>query len=391
MRRSNFFIKLLSIALFLVLVCYIGYTVYDGYTNEFRTSAVFEVTIEDTMPVSGFVARDEYVISGNGGNTAVLIREGEKVSNGQSVAANYSDSENLLIRDEISSLEARKLRIEQLQDGSALSSAENSVLQLRYAVSCGDIVSADDIISELEAVLFEKYDGMTREELSEELTAIESEIASLTAQLNSGASYIYASAGGTFSHVTDGYESISSADMTNLSVTKYNELFGGGAQDVSDAVGKVITGLSWQYAVLVDESAAEKIKAGETYDILFEDISSEPISMTAETVSYSDSGKRAVVFSTNKHLQEVAGVRELEGTIIFDSYDALRVSKSAVHTDSDGVTYVYILRILQARRIDVTIISEHEDYYLIEKDGSIPANAEIIVKAKDLYDGKVVQ
>ena len=176
-----------------------------------------------------------------------------------------------------------------------------------------------------------------------------------------------------------------------MSVTKYNELFGGGAQDVSDAVGKVITGLSWQYAVLVDESAAEKIKAGETYDILFEDISSEPISMTAETVSYSDSGKRAVVFSTNKYLQEVAGVRELEGTIIFDSYDALRVSKSAVHTDSDGVTYVYILRILQARRIDVTIISEHEDYYLIEKDGSIPANAEIIVKAKDLYDGKVVQ
>ena len=124
MRRSNFFIKLLSIALFLVLVCYIGYTVYDGYTNEFRTSAVFEVTIEDTMPVSGFVARDEYVISGNGGNTAVLIREGEKVSNGQSVAANYSDSEHLLIRDEISSLEARKLRIEQLQDGSAQSSAE---------------------------------------------------------------------------------------------------------------------------------------------------------------------------------------------------------------------------------------------------------------------------
>ena len=237
MRRSNFFIKLLSIALFLVLVCYIGYTVYDGYTNEFRTSAVFEVTIEDTMPVSGFVARDEYVISGNGGNTAVLIREGEKVSNGQSVAANYSDSEHLLIRDELSSLEARKLRIEQLQDGSALSSAENSVLQLRYAVSCGDIVSADDIISELEAVLFEKYDGMTREELSEELTAIESEIASLTAQLNSGASYIYASAGGTFSHVTDGYESISSADMTNLSVTKYNELFGGDPMWITESVG----------------------------------------------------------------------------------------------------------------------------------------------------------
>lgn len=391
MRRSNFFIKLISIAMFFVLVCYIGYAIYDGYSNEFRTAAVYKTTVEDTMAVSGRVVRDEYILSGNNGSTAVLVEEGEKISYMQNVAASYLSSDYLSLRDKIAELKARKLWIEQMRSGEAAVSARGCITELGYAVSRGDLASADKLILDLEAVLFKKYDGMTQSELDAELQSIDTQIKDLQAQLDSGSSYIQSSTSGIFSYVADGYEGITTGDLYNLSVVKYNKIFDQEPADTSDVLGKIITGISWQYAALIDESAASKIKTGGTYNLLFEELSSRPIPMTVETLSYADNGLRAVVFSSNKYIQKVASLRELEGTIIFDSYEGIRVSKSAVYTDKDGTNYLYILRILQAKRVDIEILSEYEDYYIIKNDGSIPENTEIIVKAKDLYDGKVVQ
>ena len=393
MRRSNFVIKLISFALFIVVACYMGYALYDAYVNEFRTSAVYTVTIEDSLSVSGYVVRDEYIIDGGeAGGSVALAGDGEKVAKGQPVAASHADASFLSLRDELSELEARKEYMEHILAGDdGEESIMSYITELSYAVSRGDVAGAWEILPDIEAAVLKTYDGMTADELRAEISSVNAQIAEINSRLSSGASYIYAAETGVFSSVTDGYEYLTTADMNNLSVAAYERLFGQEPAESPNAAGKIITGITWYYAVMLDNESAAKLEAGGTCDIFFEDVRSEPVTMEVQSVSYDDAGRRVAVFSSNKNLAEFADARELSGKILFDSYDGIRVAKSAVYTDEDGTTYLYILRILQAKRVDVNILSEEEDYYIIENDGSIPESAEIIVKANDLYDGKVVQ
>lgn len=391
MRRSNFFIKLISIAIFLVLICYIGYTAYDAHTNAFRTSSVYTTIVEDSAPVKGYIVRDEYIISGSG-STSLLVQDGEKISYEQHVAASYADNSHLTFEDELSALKVRKQQIEDILSGNnSGKTVNNYITELSYSVSRGNIAAADELVFEIEASIFKKYGGMTEKELQAELSSISAQITDLKASLSLGASYISANKPGIFSHVTDGYENITSDNLNNLMVASYDQLFKSDSELTQNAIGKIITGIKWYYAVLLDNETSAKLETGKSYNMLFEDISNLTVQMEVESISFDDAGKRVVVFSSNKHLQDISSLRELKGTIIFDSYSGIKVTKSAVYADDDGTNYLYILRILQAKRVNIKILSETEDYYIIENDGSIPLNAEIIIKANDLYDGKVVQ
>lgn len=401
MRRSNFFIKLISVAMFIVILCYIGYNVYDTSKNILRTSAVYNITVQDTAEISGYIIRDEYIITGADKNCSVLVKDGEKLSKNQNVAANYSNSSYLSLEDQLNNLQQRSEYIQNALSGESFApAADDSVIALSYAASRGDAESAENILLDLEASVLKKYSGMSLSDLRDELSDISVQIKDLKARLSAGASYISASESGIFSSSADGYENLSSSDVLGLTVASYGHLLDNKHNVSENTVGKIITGITWYYAVIVDKELAANIEEDEVCSVIFPDILDEPVKMTASYIGPPDMGKCVLVLSCNKFIQDFAAVRSIEGTIILDSYDGIRVAKSAVHTDSDGVSHLYILRIFQAKRIDVTILSEEDDYYIIspigtsysdKKEITIPSSAEIIVKANGLYDGKVVQ
>ena len=83
----------------------------------------------------------------------------------------------------------------------------------------------------------------------------------------------------------------------------------------------------------------------------------------------------------------------MTGDIMLSTFTGIRVPKNAIHYDENNVPFVYILAGLQARRADVELKEDVGDFWVVSvEDGSLlRVDADIITKARDLFDGKVVK
>ena len=92
-------------------------------------------------------------------------------------------------------------------------------------------------------------------------------------------------------------------------------------------------------------------------------------------------------------LQNVTLLRQQSAEIVFASYSGLRVPKSAVRVEN-GQTGVYILEGTLAKWKPITILHDTGESYVVTLDTSSTNNLwpgdELIINAKNLYDGKVV-
>lgn len=129
------------------------------WTDPFTTTLVYQSSAEDTIDVSGWLVRDEEVLSGESGTVRHEVSEGERVGKGQTVATVYSGSDAL---DTVQQIEAKELQLQQLQ--FALSSYLNpdatlkldgsiteSLLSIRRSLSGGDYDDAADQTAQLKA------------------------------------------------------------------------------------------------------------------------------------------------------------------------------------------------------------------------------------------------
>ena len=86
-------------------------------------------------------------------------------------------------------------------------------------------------------------------------------------------------------------------------------------------------------------------------------------------------------------------LRQQSAEIVFTSYSGLRVPKSAVRVEN-GQTGVYILEGTLAKWKPITILHDTGESYVVTLDTSSTNNLwpgdELIINAKNLYDGKVV-
>ena len=86
-------------------------------------------------------------------------------------------------------------------------------------------------------------------------------------------------------------------------------------------------------------------------------------------------------------------LRQQSAEIVFTSYSGLRVPKSAVRVEN-GQTGVYILEGTLAKWKPITILHDTGESYVAALDTSSTDNLwpgdELIINAKNLYDGKVV-
>ena len=92
-------------------------------------------------------------------------------------------------------------------------------------------------------------------------------------------------------------------------------------------------------------------------------------------------------------------------TVVKNTYSGLRVSSKALRfkstgneapdgtLDSSSVTGVYVVTGMTARFVPVNIVYSNEGYAICEaskEDGSLKLYDEIIVKGKNIYDGKII-
>ena len=145
----------------------------------------------------------------------------------------------------------------------------------------------------------------------------------------------------------------------------------------------------------MDADDAANLSVGDSAQIEFTKNYTNTLTMTVDSLSATAGDRCVVIFSCSSAMTDICNVRELTGEIIFSSQTGILCPKDAIYTDAEtGAHYIYLLMGLQAQRIDIDIVCDYSDYYsLIEAaDGEIlNEGAEIIIRGKNLEDGKVVK
>ena len=391
MRSENAVIRLITILVFAAMLLYIIFALLSSALNPLKTEAVSATVIEDSVDISGYIVRDETVLSGDADHI-ITVSSGDKVSVDQTIAVKYGDEAAI---ERIAKMQELSNTISQLETNIAGKNsyqevAVESVISFSEAVSSGNMADIDSAVSGIETHIMNAYGNYDQQEQT--LADLKSQLAELESSSASDASYMKSTYSGIFALTSDGYENISFSDLENITPSALTALFTG-KEAGPNAIGKIVTGLTWKYAVILDNAVAERLSEGSSYEIVFESSFGKSLKMTVDSIGPTENDKRVVIFSSNKYISDTVTLREAEGKILFSTTTGLCIPKDAVYYDDDGTPYVYILVGLQARRADIEIISELEDCYIADPSSSslLRIGSEVIVKAKDLYDGKVVQ
>jgi hypothetical protein len=89
---------------------------------------------------------------------------------------------------------------------------------------------------------------------------------------------------------------------------------------------------------------------------------------------------------------ELASMRSGPMTVVSKTYSGLKVSKKALRK-LESKTGVYVVTGMQAKFVEVEIVYSNDDFMICKKndaDGNLKLYDQVVVKGKNMYDGKIV-
>jgi len=386
MKRSDFYLRIITVVLFLAVASYIGVYIYNATINTYVTAPALSFSVEDTISTYGYVVRSETALTDVGVTILPTVSDGEKVASGQAIAVEYMNREALEMASE---LRALRLRIAQLEsfDYDELEVARfRGAKELSAAVQDGDLSNIDELSLKLETLFF------SGDSLSDaELPVLRAQLETLENRIE-GVRTIYAPVSGIFSQVVDGYESIAPGALVDMTPAKLNELFSSPA-DVRSA-GKLVTEFRWYFVAIIDFENASYLSPGQRIPVQFSGAYNKTMDMKIESVGRREDDMCIVLFSSDRSIHDVAPLRFMHTNIILDTVTGIRIPKEAIHLDDAAKKFVYLQTGARAERVDVEILHEEGDVYLVrdglETGSPLRVGSTIIVKANNLYDGKIV-
>ena len=427
MKNNSLGTKVLMIAVTLALAAYFGFQAARYFTDPLTTTLAYNYRVEETLNLSGYVVRDEAVLpEENSGLLQIRREEGERISAGGTVAAVYADRSAL---DRQAEIEALELRCEQLRYAREAALGEEVVQKLdaqirrnlrdyRAAVAAERFRDVEKQSSSLRAqVLKRDYSGANTEELDARISELQGQVKALQAQGAGTVKRITAPESGLFSSAVDGYEAV--LTPAGLSAMLPSDLTGVKADGTeSSRVGKLVQGKVWYYAAVVSEDTALSLQKaektlkqkGETLLLRFAKGVERDLPVSVSSVGEAENGKVVLVLKGETYLSQMTLLREQSAQVICRTVEGIRVPKEALRivnqteTKEDGtekevqVTGVYSVVGLEAAFKPVEILYTGDHFILVQPDPPadreaqrLRAGEEIIVTARNLYDGKVVR
>lgn len=381
------------------MVAYLGVSLWNSTRNTLVTSPAIKATINETSVIHGLAVRDELLISSDKLYVSASAEDGKLLARGDviavamdSEAAMERESRRLELTNEIAHMELLLSGLSSPEDltkrDTAIRSARNA---LSAAVSTGNTGSLSAACVELASLIFKDSTASISES---DLRALKAELASIENSHYADSEYIVASSTGLFSTILDGYEHISSADLTDLTPAYIQELIAGRAAIADGTVGKLITSTRWYFAAVMDDEDAQGLTEGGYVTVSFSRRFGGDVRMRVDSISTASGGERAVLFSTLDAMAATLPMRDAEAEIVIASYTGIRVPSKALHYDEEnGRSYVYVVAASQVEKKYVETVYHSGDYFLVKIESNAYAlreGNEIIVSGKDLYDGKII-
>ena len=401
MKQGKSYFTVILWILLAAIAAYFGYNVVSSLYAPLMTATVTPYEAGAGYYASGFVVREEELLYSQYGTTVLNCAEGAHVAANDTVATGYRSEDAKTRQTRIDELSGQ---IEQLQYAwSAVSSVYDQaaldadiagdLAQLSRYLALRDMNSVSDLSPELKGLILRRTGSDSDSgSLQARISTLQAELETLEAQSAGDTSAILAGKAGTFSAAVDGYESVLTPErLMEMTVAEFESV----QPDETDAnaIGRLVTSATWYYACVVPASELSGVEEGDRATLTFARDYYQPVSMRVARLGGNEAGSRLLVLSSDRALQNVTLLRQQSAEIVFTSYSGLRVPKSAVRVEN-GQTGVYILEGTLAKWKPITILHDTGESYVVTLDTSSTNNLwpgdELIINAKNLYDGKVV-
>ena len=401
MKQGKSYFTVILWILLAAIAAYFGYNVVSSLYAPLMTATVTPYEAGAGYYASGFVVRAEELLYSQYGTTVLNCAEGAHVAANDTVATGYRSEDAKTRQTRIDELSGQ---IEQLQYAwSAVSSVYDQaaldadiagdLAQLSRYLALRDMNSVSDLSPELKGLILRRTGSDSDSgSLQERISTLQAELETLEAQSAGDTSAILAGKAGTFSAAVDGYESVLTPErLMEMTVAEFESV----QPDETDAnaIGRLVTSATWYYACVVPASELSGVEEGDRATLTFARDYYQPVTMRVARLGGNEAGSRLLVLSSDRALQNVTLLRQQSAEIVFTSYSGLRVPKSAVRVEN-GQTGVYILEGTLAKWKPITILHDTGESYVVTLDTSSTNNLwpgdELIINAKNLYDGKVV-
>lgn len=403
MKQGNTYINIILGLFLAAVVCYFGYYLYEANYEPLRTETAIEYEAGAGCYTTGFVVRDEAAICAEYEITTLTISEGERVARGQSIATGYQNTD---AQDRQTRIEELEHELEQLSYARSFSSdaadqaeledqIETHLQAMSRSVARRDMNAAVDRSAAVKGLVLRQASSEAElATLTQRIAALTNERQTLIDQSATDTQTVNSPAGGYFSGSVDGYETLLTPNaLENMTVHELEELTA--KEPANGAIGKIIYGSTWYYVTAVEEDLVADVRPGDEVPVSFVSAFYDALPMTVERLGEPEDGKRLLVLSCDRYMQEVTLLREQSADMVFTSYIGLRVPKEAIRVTEDRRTGVYVLEAGAAEWKYVELLHDNGESYVVKMDKTSTDNLwpgdEIIVSAQDLYDGKVVQ
>ncbi len=396
--------SLLRFLIILIIVVFLGHQVISAIYNPVKTETAKFYTAVDDFNITGLIIRNETLVESNdGGVKHFVIADGNRVSK-NGVIANIYDNESASIT--VTNIESVKNKIADIEDILSYNDIEAANLDLINA-------RVEERVNELiMATSIGAYDGVTEKannllssinrkqaavgvasDLTPRLEALKSELTSLSSALPTVKGQIKATQSGYFVSKTDGYEQVFKTDNLDALTP---EFFKSATvkEHSANVIGKIVSDYEWYIAAEVSLNESLNYKEGERLIITTSVKSSPELSVSVKKINISESTASAVIiFSCNEMNSELASMRSGPMSVIKAEYSGLKVPRKALRV-VEGVKGVYVLSGMQIEFVPIEIIYSSDSYIICEKQSEsgdvLMLYDEVVVKGKNLYDGKIV-
>ena len=366
-------------------------------------TAVFS-DMSDGLNITGVIIRNETLVSaGDSGVLHFIIGDGNRVAK-DGVIANIYDSESAsIILERIDSVNSKIADIEEMLSYNNLEAADLDMINAKVHQNLNNLIICGgngnyDAFSDKSDELLSAYNrrqaamGETAD-FSAQLTALKAEKDQLAASLPAAKGTLRAEKSGYFVSKADGYETVLTCENPESITPEY--LNGIKAEAVGEnTVGKIVSDYEWYIAAEVSVNESLNFKEGDALTIYTSVKSYPKLPVTVKKINISESSGGAVVlFACNDMNSELASMRTGPMTVVKKEYSGLKVPTSARRV-VDSKLGVYVLTGMQVKFVEVKVLFTDGDYMICEKqtsDGNVlRLYDEVIVKGKNLYDGKII-
>ena len=369
-----------------------------------KTETAVFYTANDGFKITGQIIRDETLItSNNSGVLHFITSDGSRVSK-NGVIANIYPSESASIT--VSELEILKSQISDIEDILSYNDVQAANLELinsrinrsldnmLFASSADDFTTTEQLSKELLSAANRKQAALgDTSGLSKRLASLKNEVKELSGTLPSPKGKVRAGESGYFVSKTDGFEKVFTvSDLSKITPEYLKEAKA--EKNAENVIGKIVSDYEWYIAATVSINDSLKYKEGQELKLITTVKSSPTLSVTVKKINISETQENAVIiFACSDMNSELATIRSGVMTVISREYSGLRVPRKALRV-VNSVKGVYVQNGVQVNFVPVDIVYTNDDFMLCKKQNDsknyLKLYDKVVVKGRNLYDGKVV-